>query len=118
VKWPGFASNLTGEYVPLAERDLSCETLLCYGHQGHFEVRQAKVVPGHWDMTTMSLEMTGEALLFKREFYQFNTTLCPAMTVAGRMLLPTLTEYFPAGKETGWLTCLDATCVPEASSTA
>ena len=31
---------------------------------GHFEVRQAEVVPGHWDMTTMSLEMTGKALLF------------------------------------------------------
>jgi hypothetical protein len=32
---------------------------------GHFEVRQAEVVPGHWDMTTMNLEMTGKALLFK-----------------------------------------------------
>ena len=32
---------------------------------GHFEVRQAEVAPGHWDMTTMSLEMTGKALLFK-----------------------------------------------------
>jgi hypothetical protein len=32
---------------------------------GHFEARQAEVVPGHWDMTTMSLEMTGKALLFK-----------------------------------------------------
>ncbi len=31
----------------------------------HFEVRQAEVVRGHWDMTTMSLEMTGKALLFK-----------------------------------------------------
>jgi hypothetical protein len=30
----------------------------------HFEVRQAEVVPGHWDMTTLSLEMTGKALLF------------------------------------------------------
>jgi hypothetical protein len=30
----------------------------------HFEVRQAEVVPGHWDMTTLSLEMTGRALLF------------------------------------------------------
>ena len=52
------------------------------------------------------------------ESYQFKTTLCPAATVAGRMLLPSLTEYFPAGTETGWLTCLDASCVPEASSTA
>jgi hypothetical protein len=32
---------------------------------GHFEVTQAEVVPGHWDMTTMSLAMTGKALLFK-----------------------------------------------------
>jgi hypothetical protein len=32
---------------------------------GHFEARQAEVVPGHWDMTTMSLVMTGKALLFK-----------------------------------------------------
>jgi hypothetical protein len=31
---------------------------------GHFEVRQAEVVPGHWDITTLSLEMTGRALLF------------------------------------------------------
>jgi hypothetical protein len=31
---------------------------------GHFEVRQAEVVPGHWDMTTLSFEMTGKALLF------------------------------------------------------
>ena len=32
---------------------------------GHFEVRHAEVLPGHWDMTTMSVEMTGKALLFK-----------------------------------------------------
>ena len=31
---------------------------------GHVEVRQAEVVPGHWDMTTMSVEITGKALLF------------------------------------------------------
>jgi hypothetical protein len=31
---------------------------------GHFEVRQAEVVPGHWDMTTLSLEMKGKALVF------------------------------------------------------
>jgi hypothetical protein len=30
---------------------------------GHFEVRQAEVVPGHWDMTTMSVEMTGKGSL-------------------------------------------------------
>jgi hypothetical protein len=33
--------------------------------RGHFEVRQPEVVPSHWDITTMSLEMTGKALLFK-----------------------------------------------------
>jgi hypothetical protein len=31
---------------------------------GHFEVKQAEVVPGHWDMTSLSLEMTGKALVF------------------------------------------------------
>ncbi len=52
---------------------------------GHFEVRQAEVVPGHWDMTTLSVEMTGKALLFKsigvqktenrREFQQVSDDL-------------------------------------------
>src|ERR1700730_844054 len=52
---------------------------------GHFEVRQAEVVPGHWDMTTMSVEMTGKALLFKsigvqkkenrRDFHQVSDDL-------------------------------------------
>ena len=32
---------------------------------GHFEVTQAEVVPGHWDITSMNVEMTGKALLFK-----------------------------------------------------
>ncbi len=31
---------------------------------GHFEVKQAEVVPGHWDMTSLSLEITGKALVF------------------------------------------------------
>ena len=31
---------------------------------GHFEVRQAEVVPGRWALTTLSLAMTGKALLF------------------------------------------------------
>jgi len=31
---------------------------------GHFEVRQAEVVPGHWDMTAINVEITGKALLF------------------------------------------------------
>jgi hypothetical protein len=52
---------------------------------GHFEVRQAEVVPGHWDMTTMSLEITGKALLLKsigvqkrenrRDFHQVSDDL-------------------------------------------
>jgi hypothetical protein len=52
---------------------------------GHFEVRQAEVVPGHWDMTAMSVDMTGKALLFKsigvqkrenrRDFYQVSDDL-------------------------------------------
>jgi hypothetical protein len=32
---------------------------------GHFEVRQAEVVQGHWDLTALSVAMTGKALLFK-----------------------------------------------------
>ena len=31
---------------------------------GHFEVRQAEVVPGHGDLTSLGLEMTGKALVF------------------------------------------------------
>jgi hypothetical protein len=27
---------------------------------GHFEVRQAEVVPGHWDLTNMNVEITGK----------------------------------------------------------
>jgi hypothetical protein len=52
---------------------------------GHFEVRQAEVVPGHWDMTSLSLEMTGKALLFAnigvqkrenhRDFYRVSDNL-------------------------------------------
>ena len=32
---------------------------------GHFEVIQAEVAPDHWDITSISVEMTGKALLFK-----------------------------------------------------
>ena len=32
---------------------------------GKFEVRQAEVAPGHWEMTALCLEMKGKALLFK-----------------------------------------------------
>jgi len=63
---------------------------------GHFEVRQAEVVPGHWDMTAMSVEMTGKALLFKsigvqkrenrRDFHQVsdNLTLTQAADTLNR----------------------------------
>jgi hypothetical protein len=65
---------------------------------GHFEVRQAEVVPGHWDMTTMSLEMTGKALLFKsigvqkretrRDFHQVSDdlTLTQAADILNRYI--------------------------------
>ena len=67
--------------------------------QSHFEVRQAEVVPGHWDMTTMSLEMTGKALLFKsigiqkrenrRDFHQVSDdlTLTEAADILNRHIV-------------------------------
>jgi hypothetical protein len=66
---------------------------------GHFEVRQAEVVPGHWDMTTMSVEMTGKALLFKsigvqkrenrRDFHQVSDdlTLTQAADILNRHIV-------------------------------
>ena len=66
---------------------------------GHFEVRQAEVVPGHWDMTTISVEMTGKALLFKsivvqkrenrRDFHQVSDdlTLTQAADVLNRHIV-------------------------------
>jgi hypothetical protein len=66
---------------------------------GHFEVRQEEVVPGHWDMTTMSLEMTGKALLFKnigvqkrenrRDFHPVsdNLTLTEAADILNRHMV-------------------------------
>ena len=32
---------------------------------GHFEVRQAEVAAGHWEMAAMTVDMKGKALLFK-----------------------------------------------------
>jgi hypothetical protein len=32
---------------------------------GKFEVRQTEVAPGHWEMTTLNVNMKGKALLFK-----------------------------------------------------
>ena len=32
---------------------------------GQFRVRQAEVAPGHWEMTALSVDMKGKALLFK-----------------------------------------------------
>jgi len=66
---------------------------------GHFEVRQAEVVPGHWDMTTISVEMTGKALLFKsivvqkrenrRDFHQVSDdlTLTQATDILNRHIV-------------------------------
>jgi len=52
---------------------------------GHFEVKQAEVVSGHWDLTDMNIEITGKALLFAtigmrknethRDFYQVSDDL-------------------------------------------
>ena len=66
---------------------------------GHFEVKQAEVVPGHWDMTTLSLEMTGKALLFAnigvqkrenhRDFHQVSDdlTLTQAADILNRPIV-------------------------------
>ena len=66
---------------------------------GHFEVRQAEVVPGHWDLTNMNVEITGKALLFatigmrKKEthgdFYQVpdDLTLAEAADMLNRKLV-------------------------------
>jgi hypothetical protein len=66
---------------------------------GHFEVTQAEVVPGHWDVTAMSLEMTRKALLFKsvgvqkrenrREFQQVSDdlTLTQAADILNRHIV-------------------------------
>jgi hypothetical protein len=68
---------------------------------GHFDVRQAEVVPGHWDMTTMSLAMTGKALLFKsigvqkkenrRDFQQvsYDLTLTQAADILNKYIVVT-----------------------------
>ena len=32
---------------------------------GKFEIRQTEVAPGHWEMTSLSVDMKGKALLFK-----------------------------------------------------
>jgi hypothetical protein len=66
---------------------------------GHFEVRQAEVVPSHWDMTNLSLEMTGKALLFAtiavqkkenhRDFHQVpdDLTLTQAADILNRTIV-------------------------------
>jgi len=65
----------------------------------HVEVRQAEVVPGHWDLTTMSVEITGKALLFAtigmrkkeihRDFHQVSDdlTLTEAADILNRQLV-------------------------------
>ena len=66
---------------------------------GHFEVIQAEVVPGHWDITSMIVEMTGRALLFKsigvqkkenhRDFHQVSDdlTLTQAADILDRYIV-------------------------------
>jgi len=68
---------------------------------GHFEVRQAEVAPGHWDMTTMIVEMTGKALFFKsigvqkrenrRDFHQVSDdlTLTQAADILNKYIVVT-----------------------------
>jgi hypothetical protein len=41
----------------------------------------------------------------------------PAVTGTVCVFVPTFTEYSPAGRETGWLSCLEASCVPAESNT-
>jgi hypothetical protein len=60
---------------------------------------KSEVVPGHWDMTTMSVEMTGKALLFKsigvqkrenrRDFHQVSDdlTLTQATDILNRNIV-------------------------------
>jgi hypothetical protein len=65
---------------------------------GHFEVKQAEVVSGHWDMTTLSLDMTGKALVFAaigvqkkeshRDFHQVSDDL--TLTQAAEILNRTI----------------------------
>jgi hypothetical protein len=69
---------------------------------GHFEVIQAEVVPGHWDITSISVEMTGKALLFKsigvqkkethRDFHQVSDdlTLIQAADILNRYIVNSL----------------------------
>ena len=69
------------------------------GKGGHFEVKQAEVVSGHWDLTDMNIEITGKALLFatigmrKKEthgdFYQVpdDLTLTEAADMLNRKLV-------------------------------
>lgn len=66
---------------------------------GHFEVKQAEVVPGHWDLTNMNVEITGKAFLFatigmrKKEthgdFYQVSDdlTLAEAADILNRKIV-------------------------------
>lgn len=56
---------------------------------GHFEVKQAEVVSGHWDLTDMNVEITGKALLFatigmrKKETHRDFSQVSDDLTLAG-----------------------------------
>src|SRR2546429_424433 len=49
--------------------------------------------------------------------HKLTTDDWPAGTATVRVLDPTLTKYSPAGRETGWLSSLEASCVPAESNT-
>jgi len=66
---------------------------------GKFEVRQTEVEPGHWEMTTLGVDMTGKALLFKTigvlqteehgDFHRMpdNLTLAEAADILNRQIV-------------------------------
>ncbi|MGA3315690.1 MAG: hypothetical protein ABSC64_04545 [Candidatus Korobacteraceae bacterium] len=54
---------------------------------GHFEVRQAEVAAGHWEMAAMTVDMRGKALLFKTINVQQTETRSDFQRVADDLTL-------------------------------
>jgi hypothetical protein len=54
---------------------------------GHFEVRQAEVAAGHWEMAAMAVDMKGKALLFKTINVQQTETRSDFQPVADDLTL-------------------------------
>lgn len=54
---------------------------------GHFEVRQAEVAAGHWEMAAMAVDMKGKALLFKTINVQQTETRSDFQRVADDLTL-------------------------------